>query len=68
MQGGEDDNSFPEEDVQTCITAAVEQVLSNATWNEADVPQWINDICEKSMKSLADINRNYKYVITCMLM
>lgn len=38
MQGGEDDNSFPEEDVQTCITAAVEQVLSNATWNESDVP------------------------------
>ena len=68
LQGGEDDNSFPQEDVEKCIQDAVEQVLQNATWNEVEVPQWINDICEKSMKSLTDINRNYKFVITCMLM
>lgn len=33
-----------------------------------EVPQWINDICEKSMKSLVEISRNYKFVVTCMLM
>ncbi len=26
------------------------------------VPQWINDICEKSMKQLMELNRPYKFV------
>ena len=44
------------------------------------VPQWINDICEKSMKALMELNRPYKFIgrlplfflisiiVTCMLM
>eukprot|EP00347_Sterkiella_histriomuscorum_P007741 403347732 len=68
LQGNEDDNGFPNEEVEKCVYDAVEQVLANAQWDEKQVPQWINDICEKSMKQLVELNRPYKFMITCMLM
>ena len=58
---------------------SVEGVLATAQWDEKLVPQWINEICEKSMKQLMELNRPYKFVgkslprsmsaiVTCMLM
>ncbi len=57
---------------------SVEQVLATAQWDEKMVPQWINDICEKAMKQLMELNRPYKFLgksqlgfqplVTCMLM
>ncbi len=54
--------------MEKCIQDSVEQVLVNAQWDEKMVPQWINDICEKSMKQLAELNRSYKFMVSCMLM
>ena len=56
------DNGFPSEEVEKCIQDSVEQVLANAGWDEKMVPQWINDICEKSMKQLLELNRPYKFM------
>ena len=41
---------------------SVEGVLATAQWDEKMVPQWINEICEKSMKQLMELNRPYKFV------
>ena len=41
---------------------SVEAVLATAQWDEKLVPQWINEICEKSMKQLMELNRPYKFV------
>ena len=62
------DISFPSEDVERCVQDSVEQVLATAQWDEKMVPQWINDICEKAIKQLTELNRPYKFVVTCMLM
>ena len=58
------DNGFPSEEVEKCIQDSVEQVLAQANWEEKMVPQWINDICEKSMKQLLELNRPYKFLST----
>ena len=48
--------------MEKCIQDSVEQVLAQANWDEKMVPQWINDICEKSMKQLLELNRPYKFL------
>ena len=48
--------------MERCVQESVEAVLATAQWDEKLVPQWINDICEKSMKQLMELNRPYKFV------
>ena len=64
----DDDNTFPTEPVEQAVHEAAETVLQDVQWDEALVPHWINEICEKTMKTLAEMKRPYKYVVTCMLM
>ena len=63
----DDDAGFPSEDVQRCIQEAVETVLETAQWDEEKVPGWINEIIEKTMKSLCELKYPYKFIVTCML-
>ena len=41
-QLGEDDNSFPNEDIELKISEVAEEVLKDAMWDEFMVPHWIN--------------------------
>ena len=41
---------------------AVEGTISQVQYDEKKVPQWINDICEKTMKNLNELGRPYKYI------
>ena len=63
----DEDAGFPNEDINRCVQEAAESVLENAMWDEKKVPLWINEICEKTMKSLGDLKCPYKYIVTCML-
>ena len=63
----EDDNSFPNEDIEIKITEVAEEVLKDAMWDEQKVPQWINQINEKLMQQLMTLNKPYKYVITVVM-
>ena len=38
----EDDNSFPQEEIDQKITEVAEEVLKDAMWDEQKVPQLIN--------------------------
>ena len=67
MDDVDEDQGFPSEDVQRCIQEAAESILETVNWDESKVPQWINEICEKSMKSLIDLKTQYKFIVTCML-
>ena len=68
LQGMEEDIGFPEEDIEKCLQDTLELILSNESWDERKAPLLINEICEKTMKSLAELQRPYKYIVTCMLM
>ena len=63
----EDDNSFPNEDIEMKVLEVCEDVLKDAMWDEHKVPQWINQINEKLMLSLMSLNKPYKYVITVVM-
>ena len=63
----EDDNSYPAEDIEVKIIETAEEVLKEAMWDENQVPIWINQINEKLMHSLLQLNRPYKYVVTVVM-
>ena len=63
----EDDNSFPNEDIEIKISEVAEEVLKDAMWDETMVPHWINQINEKLMISLMALNKPYKYVVTVVM-
>ena len=67
IEGVEDDNSFPSEDIELKITEATEEILKDAMWDEHKVPGWINQINEKIMAGLMTLERPYKYVITVLM-
>ena len=45
----EDDNNFPQEEIDTKVQEVAEEVLKEAMWDELKIPVWINVICEKTM-------------------
>ena len=63
----DDDAGFPQEEVETILRETIQEVLESANWDEAKVPLWINEICEKSMKRLVDMKMPMKFIVTCML-
>ncbi len=48
----DDDLTYPAEDVEKIVQDTCEEILREASWEEAKVPQWINDICESVTKKL----------------
>jgi hypothetical protein len=43
----------------------IENHLKGRDYNEALIPQWINDICESTMEELHAPKKPFKYVGTC---
>ena len=66
-EGLEDDNQFPNDDIETKIQEVVDEVLKDTMWDEKLVPIWINTISEKLMKQLTDMQKPYKYMITVVM-
>ena len=42
LEGVEDDNNFPQEEIDTKVQEVAEEVLKEAMWDELKVPMWIN--------------------------
>ena len=41
---------------------AIEGILTNMVYDETKVPQWINQICEKIMENLVELEKPFKYI------
>ena len=63
----EEEGGYPQEDIQKCMQEAIDQILENVSWDEAKVPIWINQICERITKGLVELKAPYKYIVTCTL-
>ena len=63
----DDDTGYPDEEVLASLTQATTDTLETASWDETKVPQWIQEITEKSMKALIDLRTPYKWIVTVML-
>jgi len=59
--------AFIPEQVEPILWKVVEDVLKPVAYDEALVQQWIDTICSRCLKELADMKKPYKYVVTCQI-
>ena len=67
LEGVEDDNSFPCDEIDMKAQEVADEVLKEAFWDEGKVPHWINQVNEKLMQHLVAMQRPYKYMITVVM-
>lgn len=61
--------TFTPETVEPICYAAIEAVLKGGKpYDPKDVTPWIDDICSRITKSLIDMNKPFKYLVSCMIM
>lgn len=61
-------HAFQPKAVQEKVREVIEATLKGKEYNEAMVPQWINDICESCVEELFQPRKPFKYVVTCAIM
>ncbi|CAM9185458.1 unnamed protein product [Discosporangium mesarthrocarpum] len=59
--------AFIPEQVESLIMGVIEGVLRTEVYYEEKVSHWVNSICEKGMQELHDLNKPFKYVLTCVI-
>ena len=69
MADFEDDGDFNSEQVQKIAQEAVGTILvnQNTTFARDKASQWSQQIIELILKSLAQLDKAFKYVVTCIL-
>lgn len=63
-----EDLAFVGEDVENILLEVVNSVLSGKDYEAERVPHWTDQICEAAVKSLTDLNKPFKYTISCFIM
>ena len=59
--------AFIPEQVEPLLTTVVANVLANEVYDDAKVAGWIDSICDKSMETLAKLDKPFKYIVTCVI-
>ena len=59
---------FNDEQVFKILERVVDEVLKPVTYDEELVPVWVDTICDRCMKEMAERKKPYKYVVTCQIM
>ncbi|CAN0081322.1 unnamed protein product, partial [Phaeothamnion confervicola] len=59
--------AFIPEQVESLLMRAVEGVLKNEVYDESKVSQWVDSICDRSMLQLQELNKPFKYVVSCAI-
>ena len=67
MADDDEEGTLPTDELNEIITPIVTGVLLDQLYDEKKVPLWINEICEKIMKSMIDLKCPYKYIVNCMI-
>ena len=69
MQPDEDDGEFNSEQVQQIAENAVNTVIGSETieYQREKVNQWSQQIIEGCIKDLAKLQKEFKYVVTCII-
>jgi dynein light chain Tctex-type 1 len=63
-----EESAFVSEEVDRIIEQSVELYLKEKPYDEGMVPHWIDQICESTMSGLTDLNKPFKYVVSCVIM
>eukprot|EP01028_Stygiella_incarcerata_P008867 TRINITY_DN3993_c0_g1_i1.p1 TRINITY_DN3993_c0_g1~~TRINITY_DN3993_c0_g1_i1.p1 ORF type:complete len:116 (+),score=37.24 TRINITY_DN3993_c0_g1_i1:98-445(+) len=62
-----DDVTFNAEEAYQIVKEVVERHLMKATYDHSKTAQWIHDICEESIRRLTQLNKPFKYIVTCLI-
>lgn len=70
MEGGYQDDvaEFAAEDVEAIVKTSIVDSLNEASYNPKKVNEWTNTIVATCLKKLQELERPFKYVITCIIM
>ena len=70
MEGGYQDDAaeFAAEDVEAIVKTSIVDSLNEASYNPKKVNEWTNTIVATCLKKLQELERPFKYVITCIIM
>jgi dynein light chain Tctex-type 1 len=70
MEGGYQDDAaeFSVEDVEGIVRTSIHNSLNEHSYNPKKVNEWTNLIVTNCLKDLQQLNRPFKYVITCIIM
>ena len=64
----DDAAEFVQEDVENIIKQSIVGVLNENSYQSKKVNEWTNQIVANCLKNLQELNRPFKYVITCIIM
>ncbi|KAI7862269.1 Tctex-1, partial [Spinellus fusiger] len=64
----QDKKRFNTEQVTEIIKESLKSVLADAEYTHSKVPAWNATIIENCLQKLKEINKNYKYVVTCVIL
>ena len=59
---------FIKETVNAIIKESIETSLQSANFTQSKVSQWTSNIVESCIKRLTQLNKPFKYVVTCVIM
>jgi len=68
MDYNNDDQEFNGEDVERIIKSAIVDNLAEVSYKTSKINDWTNSIISDCLKELQSLNRQFKYVITCIIM
>ncbi|CAO3685845.1 unnamed protein product [Umbelopsis vinacea] len=52
----------------TPVVETVEATITDTAYSHTKVPEWNSTIVDNCLKRLKDMNKNFKYVVTCVIM
>ncbi|KAI9473758.1 MAG: Tctex-1 [Benjaminiella poitrasii] len=63
-----EEKKFNPEETSALVKEIVEETLADSEYSHSKVAQWNSTIIETCLNKLKNINKNYKYVVTCVIL
>lgn len=64
----DESGEFSVEDVESIVRGAIHNTLNDSQYNPKKVNEWTNGIVTSCLKELHGLQKNFKYIITCIIM
>ena len=68
MEEASDELAFSPEQTEALAVEIIGSVLDGKTYDDQQVQGWIDEICSRITKDLVDMNKPYKYIVSCVIM
>ena len=68
MEEASDELAFSPEQTEALALEIIGSVLDGKSYDDQQVQGWIDEICSRITKDLVDMNKPYKYIVSCVIM